>query len=205
MAETEIRVTFETLFELLRHEKKRGELQKLPEGFLEDVAKYLGHKKAVAVGDENAANQLKQIYRIIEELFAVRERKIIELARLKATSLRPEHSAEILPHEDDLYKKLIILLKGFRDQLSFRRSEVRSQKSEVRSPQSAVVNPNPQQSEVRSPKSEVTSEEIKFTSPVPKFMGKDKVYGPFEAEQVVRLPKQLAHVMVSGGKATYVQ
>ena len=46
MAEKDVVITYETLFELLRIEKGREELQKLDETFMQDVATYLEQKKS---------------------------------------------------------------------------------------------------------------------------------------------------------------
>jgi len=49
MADEEIVVTHETLFELFRREKSRDELQKLSATFFSDVASYIKSKKELTI------------------------------------------------------------------------------------------------------------------------------------------------------------
>ncbi len=90
----EINVTFETLFEVLRLEKKRGELQELPKAFFEGVNNYLRQKAQIAnrtgagehlpdVEIAHARRQLENAYRILKELIGIRERQILEFATLR--------------------------------------------------------------------------------------------------------------------------
>ena len=39
--QTEVRITYETLYELMRLEKNREEMQKLPDNFIQDTLSYL--------------------------------------------------------------------------------------------------------------------------------------------------------------------
>ena len=91
MAEKEINITYETLFELLRREKNREELQKLDKSFYQDVVSYLkGKEEAIEqlktkqdlfVGEEKAKaeKQLENIRKILKEFYDKREKKIIEM------------------------------------------------------------------------------------------------------------------------------
>ena len=45
----EVNITYETLFDLLRRERSRNELQELEETFYEDVKKYLEEKQNMLV------------------------------------------------------------------------------------------------------------------------------------------------------------
>ena len=51
--EKEVVITYETLFEILRREKTREELQKLPDNFHNDVGKYLSDKKQTMLSIAN--------------------------------------------------------------------------------------------------------------------------------------------------------
>ena len=64
----EVNITYETLFEILRREKNREELQKLDESFFNDVLNYVKEKK----------QQLNDL-QTKDDLFAVEEKKKAEI------------------------------------------------------------------------------------------------------------------------------
>jgi len=88
----EIRITLETLYDILRNEKKKEELQKLEETFLLDVGLYLKEKKILlesksdddnifAAGEKDKLEyELRSIKRILKEIYEKREKKIIDIA-----------------------------------------------------------------------------------------------------------------------------
>jgi len=90
----DIRINYETLFDLLRREKNREELQTLDKDFYEQVLAYLKEKKdsLSKKGDELFASaekekmkiQFQNIRRIIKELYERREKKIINMAMSRA-------------------------------------------------------------------------------------------------------------------------
>src|SRR3990167_7171650 len=86
----EVVITYETLFELLKREKERTDLQKLEPTFLSDTINYIKDKKkileaksdSVFAADEGrkTERQLENIYKILKELYERREKKIISMA-----------------------------------------------------------------------------------------------------------------------------
>ena len=79
---TEVRITYETLFDMLRQEKGRPEIQKISKTFFSDLTSYLNEKKKiieesktkgglfVAEEKERAEKQLGNIKKILIELLA---------------------------------------------------------------------------------------------------------------------------------------
>ncbi|MBU0981006.1 MAG: hypothetical protein KJ709_09510 [Nanoarchaeota archaeon] len=122
MAE-EIAITYETLFELLRREKNREELQKLSDTFVEDVKRYLQEKSQASkkLGmfqeQENAHKQLGNIKKILKELYERREKKIILLALNKSrTRSNIIDTSSLLPWEEQFYNDLVSVLDISRKQ-----------------------------------------------------------------------------------------
>jgi len=78
----DIIITYETLFDILRKEKSRGELQELAEDFYLQSFAFLKNKMDETTGDyfEKTQIQLRNAKKILKELFERRERKIINLA-----------------------------------------------------------------------------------------------------------------------------
>jgi DNA replication initiation complex subunit (GINS family) len=130
MAEKEINITYETLFDLLRREKNRPELQKLSDSFLEDVNEYIRQKKSILKGQqikigmsasaekENTEKQIENIKSMLNNLFDRRQQKIIQMAIIKAkTSSNPNDYNSLLNQEHKLFNSLAKVLSSFRQEL----------------------------------------------------------------------------------------
>jgi DNA replication initiation complex subunit (GINS family) len=224
----EISVTFETLFEVLRLEKKRGELQELPKGFFEGVRSYLGQKATIAgkqgAGEHlpeaeiaHARRQLENAYKILDELIGVRERKILEFARLR---LGPEAPIEppFLDEEKEFYTRLEAELNGFR------KTMLGKLRQPAQSPKAPALTPAPAQSPsaagAKTPSPQPASNPLPQPSPpvhhpkprliflerVPAFLGKElETYGPFVPGENAELPPEIARVLITQGKARPAQ
>jgi len=220
----EINITYETLYEILRNEKNRDDLQELNVGFYEDVVKYLNKNKEMlskAHSDdetEDLARQIKNIKAIIKEIYERREKKIINMAINKSRA--GSESVEIdylLPQEKDFYIHCVALLDRFRTQdlskildgsiiLPTRNfePEAAAPKQEAASEAQRPATAAPTQEHAPHKPSD-EKKTIKFRENVPKFLGKQlEVYGPFEPEEVVTLPSDLADILIRKGKADQV-
>lgn len=124
---SELSITYERLFELLRREKEAGEIQQLDNTFYADVVKYLGEKQRIldeashktdlfsAAERENTSLQLKNVKRIIKELYDRRESKILSLAMNKSrTDSDIINANNLLPEEKAMYGQLMQSLTAFR-------------------------------------------------------------------------------------------
>tara|TARA_Y100000310_G_C20578216_1_gene761574 strand:+ start:481 stop:1215 length:735 start_codon:yes stop_codon:yes gene_type:complete len=136
-----IRITLETLYDVLRNEKKREDLQKLEDTFFIDVVNYLQEKNKLleSKNDENelfAAGEKKKveyelnsIKRILKEIYERREKKIIDITLNKSrTGSDIIDTSSMLKEEKQFYKHLLedldiyrkgILLNLFRGELPF--------------------------------------------------------------------------------------
>lgn len=224
-------ITYETLFDLLRREKSRDELQELDHDFYRNVQRYLEEKKALAKGSsdgfmderEKLRIQVANIKKIIKELYERRERKVVNLALFKARlNNKLLDTRALLPEEKSLFERFAGFLADNRDAvlnpLLFDR-----QGREPSAPESVPLQEQPRQrppseeqsasspEEASSPiTSETESEEdaeqenktVRFTGAVPKFLGTElEVYGPFEEEDVAKLPAPIADVLIKKGRA----
>ena len=91
-----IKITLETLYDILRNEKKRDELQKLEDTFYLDVVGYLKEKTALlnskkidpdilATGERDKIDyEIRSIKRILKDIYEKREKKILEIALNKS-------------------------------------------------------------------------------------------------------------------------
>src|SRR3989338_5353305 len=123
----EINITLETLYDILRNEKKREDLQKLSETFFFDVVQYLREKKKFLEikRDENNAfataekekleYELRSIKRILKEIYEKREKKIIDIALNRSrTGSDIIDTSAMLKEEKAFYDILLNTLDGFR-------------------------------------------------------------------------------------------
>jgi DNA replication initiation complex subunit (GINS family) len=116
-------ITYETLFDVLRKEKSRDELQQLPGDFYGQLVAYLRQKRhdVEAAGGFNAPGsqkvliQYKNVQKILRELYERRERKILEMAinRARTESNLIDRSA-LLQEEQDFFEKSSELLKEYK-------------------------------------------------------------------------------------------
>jgi DNA replication initiation complex subunit (GINS family) len=113
----QIRITYETLFDLLRREKNREELQALEPDFYEQARIYLQEKEALLSGKEDTSYfstekeklkiQYQNIRRLLKELYEKREKKIISIALVKArTGSDIIDTSAMLPNEAAYYRAL---------------------------------------------------------------------------------------------------
>ncbi len=121
-----INITYETIFELLRREKNRDELQKLNETFYQDIQLYLQEKNnsllthsSSSFSDLDSEKTMKQVSntkKMITELFERREKKIIILAlnKVRTASAITDTSA-MLHDEKEFFHKLTDTFSEYRN------------------------------------------------------------------------------------------
>jgi DNA replication initiation complex subunit (GINS family) len=125
---TDINITYETLYELLRNEKNRDDLQELSPEFYNDVIIYINKNKDMldeaiskdATDEEKEARirQLKNIKNILKEIYERREKKILNLALSKSRTKSESMEVDILlPLEKELYEQFTKTLNLFRNEL----------------------------------------------------------------------------------------
>jgi DNA replication initiation complex subunit (GINS family) len=204
-------ITYETLYELLRREKYRAELQKLDNTFFEDVIKYLREKKAIyesqqkkggtfaSSESQKTGKQLENTYRILKELYERRENKILQLA-LFASRTNDERTvfSEMVEEEKELYKSLGSELSVYRKGILDNLLDMRVPKVEKK-----IFKEIDSKEETGDANGVKT---VRFLLSVPNFIGDDmNVYGPFEEEDVANLSDKVADLLIKRGKAEEVK
>ena len=224
---SKISVTYEALFDLVVREKSRDELQALSPNFFADLAGYLTEKRSMtslqsAEEKERASRQLQNINRLIRELYDRRERKIINmaLARSRAaadiidtTALLAEERAmfEGLVSQLDLFRNAVLasLLEAKTPNLN---SEYRQSGAETLAAASRIITSQatsaisgtnfPSGTSGNESTAAATTRLIRFLHPVPRFVGRElEVYGPFDQEDIANLPREIAEVLITKGRA----
>lgn len=166
-------ITFELIRKIQREEQRAPKLSKLPENFYSSLSAYLEQKRNLVKEDRKTALEIKNIERLIEDIFNRRERKILNSAILAArTNLPPENLTD---EEREFFDKIVAWIKdrrneGLKKMLSGEKEELASL--------------------------------IVFKEDTPEFMGTDeKTYGPFKKGDIARLPEENMKVLIERGIA----
>lgn len=196
----EVKITYEVLFDVLRREKENNELQALDDTFYDDVEDYIAKKRRNltstkqsydGLDEEKDKIQLRNILRTVEEVYNIRERKVINLARTKArASKNLIDTTKILPEERRLFDAATDLLN--------------EQRAEVLRDLTGKIDEDGDPGE-SGPSNDEGSVTVEIQRQLPKFLGSDKnVYGPFDEGQEVGLPESVAELLVKKGRAERV-
>jgi len=208
----EVVITYETLYELLKRERERTDLQKLEPAFFSDTINYIKDKKKILEAKSEDSvfepeerrkteRQLENIYKIVKELYERRERKIISLATDKSrTKSNLIDASGLLKEEKVFFDALTNMLDNYREailfailneKMPFMQSLDEKKPAEIF--RSAI--------ELKKP-----TRLVRFTSHVTKFVGPElEEYGPFEEEDIANLPAEIAEVLINKAKAEEIR
>ncbi|MBI3035222.1 DNA replication complex GINS family protein [Candidatus Woesearchaeota archaeon] len=205
----EVIITYETLFELLKRERERPDLQKLEPAFFSDTISYIKDKKKVLEAKSDSVfaaeerkkteRQLENIYKIIKELYERREKKIINLALDKSrTKSSLIDTTALLKEEKVVFDAIANLLDTYRDAILY---SVLNEKMPFMDP-FALKPKDDFKSALELKKSKKSTKLVRFLGHIPKFAGPElEEYGPFEEEDIANLPAEVADVLISKGKS----
>ncbi|MFH0752482.1 MAG: hypothetical protein V1914_02685 [archaeon] len=208
MSDDEVIITYESLYELLRREKYRPELQKLDVGFYENALNYLREKHAILNSQENrdsifascevekTRTQLRNIQSILKQIYEKREAKLIQLAlfnsRNKASA---NNESSLLPEEIALFDSLRVVLNQYREGILFSLLSNNQQGLPVKKEKPLKIT-----SEINKDKPDLNR--IRILATLPEFVGPDmNVYGPFEENQVTDLPEEISERLIGNNQA----
>ncbi len=220
VSQKEVAVTYETLYEMLRREKSREELQALDEGFLLDVLNYLREKQRILDEAEKKQDlfslderektqvQLVNIRKIVRELYERREKKIADMALNRSrTKSNLIDTSTLLVHERYLFDSIVSVLDSFRGSVLHNVLSLREPSLTVNMPEPAKEIAPEEPKTITQPIAQAapTIKFVKFTQPVEQFVGKElELYGPFQPDQREQLPADIADILIEKGSAVEV-
>ncbi len=215
--EQQMNITYETLFDILRVEKGREDLQELRQTFYREVVAYLRQKKELLKKKEHESGidaydelkkmqiQYENIQRIIKEIYNRREKKILLMAvNNSRTNIKSEDGKYLLPEENPLYLSLKQLLDQQRSSLLHHVLQGTFSSPELKNEVAAsddVLNPN---FLIKEEKKENFAENamlsVRFLKEIEPFVGPElETYGPFPVGHITELPRQIAEILVEKG------
>ena len=217
MGET-ITINYDSLFDLLRREKSREELQKIEDSFYRDVADFLNVQEkglfSLAAGSdyEKGKIQISNIKKLLRELYEKRERKIVNLAvyKVRVGSNVVDLSA-LLPEEQILFERLCLLLaqgrEGLLEQVAAGKFALLDllQGSLHQAGHAAGMNGQIAPFSFPEPAKQEQKLQVTLLIELPEFLGRDlEVYGPFKAGERALISKSIAEILVGKAAAEFV-
>lgn len=206
----EVVITYETLFELLKRERERTDLQKLEPTFFSDVISYIKDKKKILEAKNDSVfahdeikkteRQLENIYKILKELYERREKKMISLALDKSrTKSNLIDTTPLLKEERVIFEALAALLDTYRDAVLY--SVINEKMPFMQAMENKPKEDFKTAFELKKP-----TKLVRFTAHVPKFVGPElEEYGPFEEEDIANLPAEISDVLMSKGRVEEIK
>ena len=201
---SEVVITYETLYELLRREKYRADLQKLDENIYKDVVKYLGEKRAILESQakkesifastevEKTQTQIKNVVKILKELYEKRENKIVQFAVFGSRSKTVQDTSTMLPEEYELYAKIKEMLDNFRESILVQLLQNK--------PPSVIFE---RQKDLKI-EEKTESLTIEMLRDIPEFVGPDLgIYGPFKKGERHAIPSVVAEMLMRTEQAKH--
>ncbi len=208
-SQKDVNITYETLFELLRIEKNRDDLQGIHSSFFEDVIAYLREKQHIldeskqkqdlfsAAEREKVSTEMANIKKILRELYERREKKIISMAINKSrTRSNIIDTSKLLEEEKRMFDNLVSLMDTFREGIILNLLELRQPHIKE------IIEQEKEQKKEEAQPVQKDTKLVRFLHPVPKFIGKElESYGPFEEEDMATLPNEIADVLIAKERA----
>jgi len=207
-----IMITYETLFEILRKEKNREELQKLNETFFSDVLNYIQEKKRDLENKEQKSlfydnekerlfSDLKNIQSILKEIYARREKKIVDMALNKSrTGSSIIDTNALLKEEQTMFNDIVEVLDRFRNGIMM--NLLSGKLPEVHKHLICETKEKSEDFDETPPLSQSSTITLRFLQPIPKFVGTElEIYGPYDEDEIAALPKEIAEVLIAKERA----
>lgn len=215
MAEKDVIITFDTLFDLQRREKYRAELQKIDSKFFDDVIKYFTEKQSILESQEKKKSvfasteiektrgQLNEAKRLLKDIYTWRENKIVQGAVFQSRcNGKGFDFSTLLPEEIELFNSLQSTLMKYRE-------EILHSLLNHESPKVTITPVSEPENEGETPKDLKTEAHksdgsccISMKCDLPEFMGPDmNKYGPFKSGETAEIPAEVAEMLVKSGNA----
>jgi len=213
----EVVITYETLFELLKRERERPDLQKLEPAFFSDTISYIRDKKKILEAKEESIfapeekkrteRQLENIYKILKELYERREKKIISLALDKSrTNSNLIDTSALLKEEKVFFEALTGLLDNYREAILYAVLNEKLPFMHTSDIAKSLEEKKPSEAFKSALDLKKLTKLVRFMHQVPKFVGPElEEYGPFEEEDIANLPVEIADVLINKGKAEEIR
>lgn len=182
-------LTYNDLYELLRKEKFSEALQALQKDFLTEVSEYFAEKREQSAMSNDlfadsvakTKKQLENSIAIFKELMFRRKKKLLNLVFVAAeTGIMKRDYENMLPLERELFEKMV---KSFEESEKELSRVFFSKKTDGKKEHRMII----------------------FNQAVEQFVDLlGNATGPFTSGELANLDSEVAEILVSGGKASFV-
>ena len=182
-------ITYTDIYEAARKERYSEQLQPLAKNFVKEIANYLKEKKEIASKEDDdfsdvimkTKKQLENARTLFKELMLRRRKKILNLVLIAAeTGISKQDFENMLAFEKSLFEELMKCIDSSDRSLN----EIFNGKIEEAHKNELVV----------------------FKEFVEEFVNLDgERMGSFEKGQIANIPKEIAKILIDGGKAEVVE
>ena len=183
-------ISYNDIYEILRKEKYSEVLQPLPKNFVEDFTAYLEEKRSENPSIEEglfsdsivkSKKQLENSISLFRELMLRRKKKLLSLVFVAAeTGIMKRDYENMLAHERDVFDKLVRAFEEGDKELS-----------------KLLIG--------RKGREGDKNRMVMFNQNVEEFVGMSgEIIGPYSSGELANLDSKIAEILVSGGKATFV-
>ena len=205
-------ITYEALYEILRKEKYEKELQKLDPSFFQLVIKYLDEKEAILVSQkskdsmfakesEKTQKQLENIRKILREIYEKRESKIVQNA-LISSRFNESNLPNMLSEESQFYNQIKNILNKYRSNI-LENLLLKKLPNTIQEEIKTIITEQKNSNIIKKDNEFIL---LRILEPVPQFIADDLIlYGPFEGEDVVSLPPNIATILINKNKAEEIK
>lgn len=214
---SDISITYDLLFDILKIEKSREDLQKLDEKFYKNVVEYLIAKESVITNSNTPVRereltkiQLGNVKKLLQELYDRREKKIINLAIYKIkTGSGIINTDALLEEERQLFDMLCSQLSRYRvgiitNVIEGKMPSANFSSSSDFSTTKAVMKVAEDTEDLSNVSEGIKS--VRFIKSVPKFLGSElEIYGPYEENDIASLPSKIANILIKKERAEEMQ
>lgn len=183
-------VSYQEIYDLLRKEKYSEQLQQLPDNFLKEISIYLNEKKSIVDKDQGGLfsdtqkitrKQFENAVSLVNELLAVREKKVLNLSFTAAqTGVSKRDTETLLKHEKELFENVVRKLEENKVAVTGILEGVEQEK-------------------------DLKNVLVRFKQSVPKFLDLEgKEIGPFNSGDVANIPKEITQILLEEGKVSKI-
>jgi DNA replication initiation complex subunit (GINS family) len=181
-------ITYNDIYEACRKERYSEQLQTLPKTFISDVSEYLKEKKEISSKQDDdfsdviikTKKQLENAITLFKELILRRRKKILNLVLIAAeTGISRQDFDNMLDFEKSLFEELMKCVDSADKKLSYSLNGGDEKKSK--------------------------NELIIFKEDTKELMGLDGEKMSFEKGQIANIPREIAEILISEGRADYLK
>ncbi len=190
-------LNFEELRDVQRKERSSPGIQPLKPEFWKEVAEYMSNKmkkyQELSRGSSRFTDkvlakferEMRNAARVVVELYALRERKIIMLAWSEVATDEKTDTRPLTPEEKEFFSRMVEVMKNVRQEVLDR--ALAGEKSDMTPPKE---------------EKEPGRASVEILEEVKAFMGTDlNFYGPYSVGDIVELPEKYAKLLIDKGKA----